>query len=143
MSRAIKLTCLDCGQVNRVPAEKPGAGAKCGTCGARLIDGKVREVDGAILRRAARHDDLPLVVDFWAPWCGHCRMMAPEFSKSAQELVGRVRLAKLNTEAHPQAGGDYRIRGIPTMIGFRGGREKARQSGALQAAAITSWARGI
>lgn len=134
-----KLTCLDCGQVNRVPEEKLTAGAKCGTCGARLIGGKVAEVDLATLEKAARNDDLPLVVDFWAPWCGPCRMMAPEFSKAAGELTGTARLVKLNTEEHPQAGTKYGIRGIPTMAAFAGGREKNRQSGAMPAAQIIAW----
>lgn len=134
-----KITCLDCGQVNRVPAEKLSAGPKCGTCGAKLMSPKVAEVDLATLQKAARNDDVPLVVDFWAPWCGPCRMMAPEFSKAASELSGKARLVKLNTEEHPQAGAKYGIRGIPTMAAFAGGREKARQSGAMPSTAIVSW----
>lgn len=142
MANSLKVTCLDCAQVNRVPADKLGAGAKCGTCGAPLISGKAVEVDFATLQKAARNDDLPLVVDFWAPWCGPCRSMAPEFSRAAQELGGKARLVKLNTEDHPQAGQAYGIRGIPTMAGFRGGRERARQSGAMPAASIVTWVKG-
>lgn len=142
MANSLKVTCLDCAQVNRVPADKLGAGAKCGTCGAPLISGKAVEVDFATLQKAARNDDLPLVVDFWAPWCGPCRSMAPEFSKAAQELGGKARLVKMNTEDHPQAGQTYGIRGIPTMAGFRGGRERARQSGAMPAASIVTWVNG-
>ncbi len=142
MANSLKVTCLDCAQVNRVPADKLGAGAKCGTCGAPLISGKAVEVDFATLQKAARNDDLPLVVDFWAPWCGPCRSMAPEFSKAAQELGGKARLVKMNTEDHPQAGQTYGIRGIPTMAGFRGGRERARQSGAMPAASIVTWVKG-
>ncbi|WP_372886841.1 thioredoxin TrxC [Shimia sp.] len=136
-----KLTCLDCGQVNRIPSEKLGAGPKCGTCGARLLSGKVAEVDLATLEKAARNDDLPLVVDFWAPWCGPCRQMAPQFAQAAGDLGGQARLVKLNTEDHPQAGAKYGIRGIPTMAAFAGGRERARQSGALPSAAIVQWVR--
>jgi len=142
MMAGLKLTCLDCGQVNRVPQERLGAGPKCGTCGAALVPAKAVEVDLATLEKAARVDGLPLVVDFWAPWCGPCRMMAPEFAKAAESLAGRVRLVKLNTEADPQAGAKYGIRGIPTMVKFRGGREVKRQSGAVQAADIVSFSQG-
>ena len=137
-----KLTCLACGQVNRVPSDRLGAGAKCGTCGAKLLSGKAVEVDLATLQKAARNDEVPLVVDFWAPWCGPCRMMAPEFSKAADTLAGQARLVKLNTEAHPQAGALYNIRGIPTMAAFLDGRERQRQSGAMPAAAIVDWIKG-
>ncbi len=134
-----KITCLECGQINRVPAEKLSAGPKCGTCGARLMSAKVAEVDLTILQKAARNDDVPLVVDFWAPWCGPCRMMAPEYSKAASALNGKARLVKLNTEDHPKAGAKYGIRGIPTMAAFSGGKETARQSGAMPSTAIVSW----
>ncbi|TDK42212.1 thioredoxin TrxC [Antarcticimicrobium luteum] len=134
-----KLTCLDCGQLNRVPEEKLAAGPKCGTCGAPLMSGKAVEVDAATLAKAAQNDDVPLVADFWAPWCGPCRMMAPEFSRAAQTLQGRARLVKLNTEEHQAAGMKYGIRGIPTMVEFAGGREVKRQSGAMREPQIVSW----
>ena len=136
-----KLTCLDCGQVNRVPDERLSEGPKCGTCGAALMPAKPVEVDLATLKKAAATDEVPLIVDFWAPWCGPCRMMAPEFSKAADALRGSVRLIKINTEDHPGAGQGYGIRGIPTMIAFQGGRERKRQSGAMPAAQIVSWAK--
>ena len=134
-----KLTCLHCGQVNRVPDDRLTAAAKCGTCGAKLLSNKAVDVDLATLQKAARNDEIPLVVDFWAPWCGPCRMMAPEFTKAADMLSGQARLVKLNTEAHPQAGAAYNIRGIPTMAAFLDGRERQRQSGAMPAAAIVDW----
>ena len=134
----LKLTCLNCAQVNRAPKERLDA-AKCATCGAMLAVGKVTEVDLATLQKAARNDDLPLVVDFWAPWCGPCKMMAPQFAQAAAELKGKARLVKLNTEDHPKAGTTYNIRGIPTLIAFTGGREIKRQAGAMQMAQIVSW----
>ncbi|MHA6263485.1 thioredoxin TrxC [Arenibacterium sp. CAU 1754] len=136
---AKKLTCLDCGQLNRVPEEKLEAGAKCGTCGAPLVPSRAVEVSPEVLAKAARNDDLPLVADFWAPWCGPCRTMAPEFSKAAAQLKGKARLVKVNTEEHPQTGAKYGIRGIPTMVAFAKGREAKRQSGALSAGQIVGW----
>ena len=140
--RGKKITCFECAQVNRVPQEKLSAQPKCGTCGAKLFATKVPEIDLATLQKASRNDDVPLIVDFWAPWCGPCRQMAPQFSQAANDLAGQARLVKLNTEEHPQAGAKYRIRGIPTMAAFANGKEKARQSGAMPAAAIVKWVRG-
>jgi thioredoxin 2 len=135
----LKLTCLDCGQVNRVPQEKLAEGPKCGVCGAPLIDGKPHEVDLKTLEKASKTDDLPLVVDFWAPWCGPCRMMAPQYATAAGQMKGRARFVKLNTEDHPQAGGKYGIRGIPMLAAFKAGRETARQAGAMPAPQIVDW----
>ncbi|MCF3974141.1 thioredoxin domain-containing protein [Paracoccus salsus] len=140
---SVKLACLTCGQGNRVPEAKLGASPRCGTCGAGLITGTPTEISCDILEKAARIDDLPLVVDFWAAWCGPCKMMAPEFAKASRELKGRARFAKLDTEAFPQAGAQYGIRGIPLLIGFRGGREIKRQAGAISSAQIVEWATGL
>ncbi len=136
----VRMTCLACGQANRVPEAKLGAGPKCGTCGAPLADGKVRALTPDVLAKAVR-DDVPLVVDFWAPWCGPCRMMAPEFAKAAQALAPGVRLAKIDTQDHPDVSQKHGIRGIPALIAFRGGREIARAAGAQQASAIADWVR--
>jgi thioredoxin 2 len=134
-----KLTCFGCGQVNRVPYDKMSSGPKCGTCGKGLMSGKVAEVDLATFEKAVRTDDVPLVADFWAPWCGPCRQMAPQYQAAAEEFKGVVRLVKLNTEAHKAAGAKYRIHGIPTMAAFTNGKERARKSGAMHKSAIVKW----
>ncbi|WP_020040482.1 thioredoxin TrxC [Salipiger mucosus] len=135
-----KLVCLSCGQTNRFPETRSGAAAKCGVCGDALIDGRPHDVDLATLRKAIRNDGLPLLADFWAPWCGPCRMMAPAFSKAAEALRGQARLVKLDTQAQLDAAAAFGIRGIPTLIGFVGGKEALRQSGALPAAQIAELA---
>jgi thioredoxin 2 len=136
------LTCLSGAQWNRVPDEKMTSNAKCGKCGASLLPKAAVDVDPALLEKASKNDDLPLVVDCWAPWCGPCKMMGPEFAKAASSLAGKARLVKLDTQKHQSTGGRYRIRGIPTVVAFERGKEKKRQSGAMRAGQIVSWVRG-
>lgn len=135
-----KLTCLDCGQTNRVPRDRLSDGAKCGTCGAQLLPGKPVEVTFDQLEKAIRTDQIPLVVDIWAPWCGPCKMMGPEFGKAAQQMQGKARLVKLNSDREPTAAVRFNIRGIPSLIRFEGGREAKRHTGMMRAGDIVRFA---
>jgi thioredoxin 2 len=141
----VHVVCPDCGAVNRLPEDKlvgQFGAARCPTCKAALFPGAPIAVDGAGLQRQIERSDLPLLVDFWAPWCGPCRSMAPSFAEAAARLEPRVRLLKLDTEADQAAGARHGIRSIPTLALFVGGREVARQAGAMSTAQILQWVQG-
>lgn len=128
--QSVKLSCTVCGQLNRVATERLSAGPRCGACGEPLLDGKVSELDAKAHDKAVRGDTLPLLIDYWAPWCGPCRMMAPAFAKAAVQLRVQARLMKLNTQDHPTISARLGIRGIPLLILYREGRELGRLAGA-------------
>ena len=141
MSTPLHIVCPHCTTTNRVAAERAASGPRCGKCHQALFDGHPVELDEAGFERHVADNDVPVVIDFWAPWCGPCRSMAPEFEKAAGILEPAVRLAKVNTEVAQSLAQRFNIRSIPTMAVFRGGREIARQSGAMGAGAIASWVR--
>lgn len=139
MSDLCHLVCPACSATNRVPAARLPDKPQCGKCHAALFAGKPLDLTNDSFQKHVERDDLPLVVDFWAPWCGPCNMMAPAFAEAAAELEPGVRLAKLNTEEAQAVAARFNIRSIPTMILFRNGKEIARQSGALRKPDILRW----
>jgi thioredoxin 2 len=132
------LVCPACGTTNRVPDPKLHDSPVCGRCGASIMGTSPVNLDDASLPKFVERTELPVVVDFWADWCGPCKMMAPHFEAAARQLPD-VRFVKVDSDASPKASARYGIRSIPTLILFRNGNEVARQSGALAAAELTRW----
>lgn len=133
------IPCPYCDTLNRVPAERRAETGKCGKCGKPLFTGHPVALDEARFQRHAGAADLPLLVDFWAAWCGPCRAMAPVFDEAARQYEPRLRFAKIDTDAAQDLAARYGIQAIPTMILFQGGREVARHSGAMPAGALKAW----
>jgi thioredoxin 2 len=142
MSDPVHVVCPHCTAKNRVPRDRLGERPVCGGCKNALFTARPLELTGATFERHIAASEIPVVVDFWAPWCGPCRMMAPHFERAAGELEPLVRLAKLNTEAEQELATRFGIRSIPTLVAFRDGREIARQSGAMDTAGLTRWVKG-
>ena len=132
------LVCPACGSTNRIPEERLNDGPVCGRCGAALMPLEPIPLDEKTFHRYVANTDLPIVVDFWADWCGPCKMMAPQFAAAAKAMPG-VRFVKVDTDENPKIAGEFRIRGIPTLALFQGGKEQARTSGAMGAADLRAW----
>jgi thioredoxin 2 len=139
MTDTLHLVCPACNATNRVPRDKLHAELNCGKCRAALLNAQPDNLAEAAFRAQVATSDLPLVVDFWAPWCGPCRMMAPAFEKVSQDLHGRARFVKVNTEDEQGLAAAYNIRSIPTLAVFAGGREITRQAGAMSAPDLARW----
>ena len=135
----IHIVCPSCGSTNRIAAGKPLIDGKCGKCHEPLFDGQPAPVDAATFDRHITRSDVPVVVDFWADWCGPCHAMAPSFEQAARDLEPKLRFLKLDTEAEPAITARYNIRGIPNLIVFKHGKILAQQAGAMNATALKAW----
>jgi len=140
-SSTLNVTCANCLATNRVPASRLAEGPVCGRCKKELLDGRPVELTDANFDLFTQRTELPVLVDFWAPWCGPCIGMAPQFDLAAKQLKGRAVLVKVNSDDNPDTSSRFGIRSIPTLVRLQDGREKSRQTGALQAVQIVSLVR--
>lgn len=136
------IVCPHCQATNRLPAERLSTEAKCGKCSQPLLTASPQELTGRTVNKVIQKNDILTIVDFWASWCQPCLMMAPSFKEAAKQLP-EVVFAKIQTDKYEQAAAPYNIRSLPTMVAFRGGKEVARQSGALPTGQIVQWVSGL
>ena len=139
MADGVQIVCTHCDQVNRIPEGRPINQAKCGRCGQSLFDGHPAHLNDAGLSKQIERSDIPVVVDFWAQWCGPCRAMAPAFEQSAAAFGPSARFVKVDVDKFKQVAGELGVQGIPALFVFRGGDVVGRQTGALSATAMYEW----
>ena len=135
---ATHIVCPDCGATNRIAAGKDARDGKCGKCGEALFAGPAH-ADAALFDKQTTRSDVPVVVDFWADWCGPCHAMAPIFEQVSRELEPNFRFLKVDTEAHPEIAARYGVRGIPNLVVIHKGRVLAQQAGAVDAGRLRAW----
>lgn len=143
MNESVQVVCPHCDAINRVPASRLPEDPRCGGCHKPLFGGGPVALSEERFTRHRQHSGIPLLVDFWAPWCGPCRSMAPDFEAAARALEPQLRLAKVNTEEAQHLATQYQIFGIPALLLFMHGQERARHAGALSAKGIVDWARQV
>ncbi len=141
MAHLFHLVCPHCTTTNRMPVARTARDARCGACHRALFDGHPASVDAAQFARHRRDNDIPVLLDVWAPWCGPCRTMAPMFERAARELEPGIRLLKLNADEEPGVASELGVTGIPSLFLLRGGRVVAQSAGAMDAGRIVAWAR--